>query len=398
MKGSGKKRRKLNRLGKITLGSFILFCMVLTYFIWDGIAEKNAAARKNILMPTKIVENVNAKDRQSDSIEGKTNMAKEKNQDEQGLESDEQIIDPKKNDQTTNDENKKHEQELEKHKQEIEKQKQELEKRKQEIRKHEEELNKQKEETEKHKQEIEQHQKDVKQHNENSKKDQQQSEQPANEKPPVKTPKKEQPKEKAPAKTGKIVYLTFDDGPHAVSMDILKLLKKYNAKATFFMLEPNMRNYPKAVKAMVKDGHAVGVHGVSHDVSKVYRSPASFVGEMNKAIAFIQKTTNVQTHLIRAPYGSKPYVTAPFKAEANKENMILWDWNIDSTDWKMTNGAYVNSVIQQTIQFNKKEPLIVLMHEKPTTLAHLEKLLKYYKDNGYEMKAVDETMSPVQFK
>ncbi|MBS4220395.1 polysaccharide deacetylase [Bacillus sp. FJAT-49711] len=307
-------------------------------------------------------------------------MAKEKNQDEQGIEIDNQTEEAKGNGQSIDVEDRQnHEKELKKHTEEIEKQKQELEKRKQEIREHEKEL-------EKHKKELEKH-------NENIKKNQQDKEQPAKEKTPQKTPKKEQP-----AKTDKIVYLTFDDGPHAVSKDILKILKKYNAKATFFMLEPNMRNYPDAVRAMVKEGHAVGVHGVSHDVSKIYRSPASFIGEMNKAIDFIKTTTNVQTHLIRAPYGSKPYVTAPFKAAADKEKLILWDWNIDSTDWKMTNGAYVNNVIHQTQQFNKNEPIIVLMHEKPTTLAHLEKVLKYYKDNGYEMRALDETMKPVQFK
>ncbi|MBS4198255.1 polysaccharide deacetylase family protein [Bacillus sp. FJAT-49732] len=273
----------------------------------------------------------------------------------------------------------------------------ELDKHKDEVEKHKDELDKHKEDIEKHEQDVEQHQKDVEKQKEDTK-EEQNSEQPAKEKPPVEKPTKEQTKDQAPVKVGKVVYLTFDDGPHAVSKDILKLLKKYNAKATFFMLEPNMRNYPDAVKSMVKEGHTVGVHGVTHEVSKVYRSPASFVGEMNKAIDFIQKTTNVKTHLIRAPYGSKPYVTAPFKAAADKEKMILWDWNIDSTDWKLTNGAYVNQVIQQTKQFNKKEPLIVLMHEKPTTLANLEKILKYYKDNGYEMKALDEKMTPVQFK
>ncbi|MBS4197436.1 polysaccharide deacetylase family protein [Bacillus sp. FJAT-49870] len=268
------------------------------------------------------------------------------------------------------------------------------------MQKHEEKLDQHKEDIEKHEQKIKQQQNDVEKKNEDTKQEQK-SEEPAKEKPSEEKPSgdkpnNEQPKVQAPA--GKVVYLTFDDGPHAVSKDILKLLKKYNAKATFFMLEPNMKNYPDAVKAMVNEGHTVGVHGVTHQVSKIYRSPASFVGEMNQAIAFIQKTTNVQTHLIRAPYGSKPYVTAPFKAASDKEKMILWDWNIDSMDWKLTNGQYVDKVIQQTKQFKSKDPLIVLMHEKPTTLANLEKLLKYYKDNGYEMKALDEAMIPVQFK
>ncbi|MBS4205999.1 polysaccharide deacetylase family protein [Lederbergia citrea] len=214
----------------------------------------------------------------------------------------------------------------------------------------------------------------------------------------VKHTAKKQSNEQATLKTGKVVYLTFDDGPNPVSLDILKLLKTYNAKATFFMLEPNMRKNPKVVKKMVKEGHTVGVHGVTHDVSKVYRSPANFVDEMKQAIGFIQETTNVKTNLVRAPYGSKPYITPPFQAAADQEDFILWDWNIDSIDWKLTNGEYIQKVKQQTMELTDKEPLIVLMHEKDSTLAHLEDLLTFFKEEGYEMEALNETMDPVQLK
>ncbi|HLU22142.1 MAG TPA: polysaccharide deacetylase family protein [Bacillaceae bacterium] len=199
-------------------------------------------------------------------------------------------------------------------------------------------------------------------------------------------------------KTGKYVYLTFDDGPHPVSKDILALLDKYNAKATFFMLEPNMKNHPEAVKAMVEGGHTVGVHGVTHDKSKVYKSPSNFVNEMEKAISYIYNLTNIDTLLSRAPYGSKPYITPPFKSAADAANLILWDWNIDSVDWKFQNGEFVEKVIEQTERLVNKEPLVVLLHEKPTTLEHLEKLLQYYQKNGYEMLALNEAMTPVQFK
>ena len=59
-------------------------------------------------------------------------------------------------------------------------------------------------------------------------------------------------KEELILKIGKVVYLTFDDGPHPVSMDILELLNKYDAKATFFLLEPNMRKQPEAVEKWFK--------------------------------------------------------------------------------------------------------------------------------------------------
>lgn len=202
----------------------------------------------------------------------------------------------------------------------------------------------------------------------------------------------------SPAK-GKVVYLTFDDGPSTTaSRKILDLLDKYDAKATFFMLEPNMKQNKDIVKEMAQKGHALGVHGVTHQVSKIYQSPESFVGEMNQAISYIENVTGIRTHLVRAPYGSRPYVTPPFRKAADKEGFILWDWSIDTVDWKQTGGGFVDSAIRQTIQLDGKEPLVILMHEKDTTAAHLERLLKFYKDNGYDMRALDESMQPIQFK
>ncbi|WP_217585930.1 polysaccharide deacetylase family protein [Lentibacillus saliphilus] len=201
-----------------------------------------------------------------------------------------------------------------------------------------------------------------------------------------------------PIETGKVVYLTFDDGPHPnASADILQLLDKYDAKATFFMLEPNMTRNPEIIKSMHEKGHSLGVHGVTHQISNVYKSPEHFVNEMNQAIGFIEETVGVNTHLVRAPYGSKPYITPPFKTAANHNQLIIWDWNVDSRDWQYKNGEFVENTIQQINERFNKEPLVVLMHEKPTTAAHLEKLLHYFVDNGYEMKAIHEEMTPVQF-
>src|SRR5690606_39045485 len=135
LKGSEKKHRKLNRLGKMTLCSFILFVTVFTYFIWDGIAEKNSAARKNIQMPTKIVETLKPIDKQSDKIEGKTNLVLDKNP-----------ANPKVNEQNSataddkaaiEEDIKKHVQELEKHNQDMKKHEENLEQHKEDIEKHE---------------------------------------------------------------------------------------------------------------------------------------------------------------------------------------------------------------------------------------------------------------------
>ncbi|MFT4413823.1 polysaccharide deacetylase family protein [Fredinandcohnia humi] len=218
-------------------------------------------------------------------------------------------------------------------------------------------------------------------------------------KPTTSTPKpedNEDPKE-TPSIPSRAVYLTFDDGPHKVSVEILALLEKYNAKATFFMLDNNIKQYPDAVKEMVNKGHSVGLHGVTHDKKKFYQSSQSVVGEMNQTKQTIFEITGVETDLIRTPFGSSPHMTDGYKQAVAAQGYKLWDWNIDSRDWQFRDGRYVDSVIEQLNKLNRvNEPIVILLHERPETLQHLPRLLDYLTQQGYEFKALDSSMHPIQ--
>lgn len=59
--------------------------------------------------------------------------------------------------------------------------------------------------------------------------------------------------------------LTFDDGPHPIYTPlILDMLRKYNVKATFFLIGRQAFQYPNLVNDIIKDGHAVGMHTFTH--------------------------------------------------------------------------------------------------------------------------------------
>src|SRR5690606_39182121 len=193
-----------------------------------------------------------------------------------------------------------------------------------------------------------------------------------------------------PAPPSQTVYLTFDDGPHKVSMDILALLDQYDAKATFFMLDGNIKNYPDAVKEMVNKGHSVGLHGVTHDKNKFYQSSKSVLGEMDQTQQTILELTGIETDLIRTPFGSAPHMTDAYKDAVDAAGYKMWDWNIDSRDWQFRDSRYVESVIDQLNNLNRvNEPIVILLHERPETLEHLPKLLDYLTEQGYEFGTLD---------
>lgn len=196
----------------------------------------------------------------------------------------------------------------------------------------------------------------------------------------------------------KTIYLTFDDGPSPYTSNILELLSSYNMKATFFMLEPNMRMYPDKLIQIIDEGHAPALHGVTHNVSKIYRSEITVVEEMSTAQQTLIDLTGSVTQLIRTPYGSAPYMKPSYKEAVKKAGYQLWDWTIDSEDWKYQNSEYVSRVIAQLENYKYPEsPIVILLHDRKTTAEHLPSLLEYLKANGYHSEILNEKQISYHF-
>jgi peptidoglycan/xylan/chitin deacetylase (PgdA/CDA1 family) len=58
----------------------------------------------------------------------------------------------------------------------------------------------------------------------------------------------------------KLLALTIDDAPSAHTAQILTLLAKYNAKATFFIIGSQISSYPDLLQRMHAEGHETGSH------------------------------------------------------------------------------------------------------------------------------------------
>ncbi|SUA97572.1 polysaccharide deacetylase family protein [Paenibacillus thiaminolyticus] len=104
---------------------------------------------------------------------------------------------------------------------------------------------------------------------------------------------------------GKIVYLTFDDGPSEWTGKFLDVLQGHGVKATFFMQGTNLerRSWQSNVKRAVREGHYVGGHSMTHQYKKLYEE-GQFVPEMSETLSLIRDITGENPHLVRPPYGS----------------------------------------------------------------------------------------------
>jgi polysaccharide deacetylase family sporulation protein PdaB len=188
----------------------------------------------------------------------------------------------------------------------------------------------------------------------------------------------------------KVIALTFDDGPHpAYTAEILKLLKQYESKATFFVVGNKVNLYPDILKQTLDEGHEIANHTYSH----TYLSRKNNIKkEINKTEDLIYATIGRRCQLFRPPGGFyNERLVSIVRNEGYK--MIMWSWQLDTKDWD-TPG--VNKIVNRVLK-NVKNGNIVLFHdyiEGPTqTIDALKIILPELKSRGYQLVTVSELLN-----
>lgn len=186
----------------------------------------------------------------------------------------------------------------------------------------------------------------------------------------------------------KIAYLTFDDGPNKYTSQILNILKQKQGKATFFVIGGKVSHYPQTMKRLIQEGHYIGLHSMSHDAKHLYTGdPSVLIAEMEQARAIVRHTTNLDTHLVRVPYGSMPYLKKNYRDALVGAQYKMWDWTIDTYDWK----SYHNpaAVLEMLTNQNDEQVEVILMHDSSVTVQILPKVIEYLQAKGYTLLPYD---------
>lgn len=205
--------------------------------------------------------------------------------------------------------------------------------------------------------------------------------------------------EKDVPKGAKIIYLTFDDGPSANTGDILDILKKYNVKATFFVIKNE--SYSSYYKRIVDEGHSIALHSYTHDYSVIYRSADAYFNDLNKISDYVYEKAGVRTRMIRFPGGSSNTVSRSYcrgimsrLADLTEEKgYVYFDWNSANNDATGQNlsAAQLRSAANA---YGGRSPLVMLMHDAPgkyRTVQALPGIIEYYKSLGYYFLPLNET-------
>lgn len=175
----------------------------------------------------------------------------------------------------------------------------------------------------------------------------------------------------------KTLYLSFDDGPHpTITPFVLKLLKQYNAKASFFCIGENVAQHPDLFKQYIDEGHAVGNHTYKH-VNGWKTNDEDYLYDIERTDRLMS------TNLFRPPYGriTRSQIKKIRNDNAGKKIIM---WNILAGDWVTTLSP---DKCYTRMREKISEGDIIVLHESNKSWERmsycLPRLLKEFTAKGY---------------
>ena len=185
-----------------------------------------------------------------------------------------------------------------------------------------------------------------------------------------------------PAPAGPVVYLTFDDGPHPVhTAEVLDLLRRYGARATFFVVGAMVERFPHLLNRILLEGHTVANHTWNHE------NLTKLSGEaIDRTIERTQEILGANaTACMRPPYGALDDL-ARQRAEEHGLDVIMW--SASANDWlDLTAEMIADRIVAGAVDGG-----IILMHDgggnRSRTVQGLDIALQQVSEQGMRFEPI----------
>jgi peptidoglycan/xylan/chitin deacetylase (PgdA/CDA1 family) len=182
-----------------------------------------------------------------------------------------------------------------------------------------------------------------------------------------------------------MVALTFDDGPSRYTPQILDILERYGARATFFTIGNLVNNNKDTVLRAVELGCEVAGHSWDHkDLTKLGEDQLR--RQLSDTAATIEAITGIALPFFRPPYGA---VNDRLKSVAGELGYALINWSVDPNDWRDRDA----DVVYERIMRDVRDRYIVLSHDLyGTTAQAMERVIPALLAQGYQLVTVSELL------
>lgn len=183
----------------------------------------------------------------------------------------------------------------------------------------------------------------------------------------------------------KEIALTFDDGPLPdITPKVLDVLKKFDAKATFFLIGNRISGNESIVQRILDEGHLIGNHTFNHDKKFGFFSKEKVKEEILETNAIIEDRVQKKLRFFRPPFGT---TNPTVKAAIEELGCDVIGWNIRSFDTLIKNPETVLKRIKKQVA----PGAIVLLHDiYPKTVPLVEQLLEHLQQIDYKVVPLDK--------
>lgn len=192
--------------------------------------------------------------------------------------------------------------------------------------------------------------------------------------------------------TRKAIALTFDDGPSESTPEILDLLERFQAKATFFQVGSHARRLPQVSRAIVERGHEPGNHSDTHP-ALYFKSPRFIEQEISLAQQSIEAACGRAPSLFRAPFGARWF---GLRAAQQRHGLMGVMWTDIARDWVLdANGIF------HRMKKRARPGAIFCFHDGrqltpgpdiSATVKGLQNLFPVWRDAGYQFVTVSDLL------
>ena len=188
----------------------------------------------------------------------------------------------------------------------------------------------------------------------------------------------------------KSIALTFDDGPdERYTNEVLDVLKKYNVKATFFVVAIKVENNKGIIHRMKEDGHTIALHSLNHK-SAWLMGPIETLREIQEAKRILE-VEGIEVKYFRPPWGTFNLFTL-LGATKNKLKTVFW--SVEAYDWKKNNSS---EKISEILLDRIKAQSIIVLHDSGgaelaplNTIGALKRVIPILLEKGFEFVSVDK--------
>ena len=190
------------------------------------------------------------------------------------------------------------------------------------------------------------------------------------------------------------IALTFDDGPNdPYTLNLVEILAKHDAQATFFFIGRYVQQRPDIAREVAKAGHAIGNHTFTHP-NLIFSSAVQVQTQLEECERALDDAVGEHSNLFRPPFGGRRPVSLRVARSLGLDTIM---WNVTGWDWKLGTADYIEKKVRRQIRGGD----VILLHDgahtgmgadRSQTVIVTDRLITRYKAEGYEFVTIPQMM------